>query len=101
MLIKVYTHAFPTVLHILENVTDVRIDKNIYPLGQMGSIESPSIGAVYTFDDVVDPPEQSQRPIGNCFIDFTRNGIRARLLVSNYAYVCNDDGRTIEKVSTQ
>lgn len=33
------------------------------------------------------------------FIDFTDNdGVRCRLRVTAYAYVCNDQGKTIEKV---
>lgn len=101
MIIKYYTHAFPTVMHILEDVTDIRIDKNIYPLGAIGSVQSPAPSSIYTFGDEHEgkPVLPNGSPSGNCFIDFTRNGIHSRLLVSNYAYVCNDDGKTIEKVS--
>lgn len=33
------------------------------------------------------------------FIDFTRNGLRNRLGIYRHAYICNDEGRTVEKVS--
>lgn len=101
MIIKYYTHAFPTVIHILENVTDIRIDKNIYPLGTIGSLQSSSPSSVYTFGDEFEgkPVLPVGEPVGNCFIDFTRNGVHSRLLVSNFAYVCNDEGKPIEKVS--
>lgn len=101
MLIKYYTHAFPTIMYIIEDVTDIRIDKNIHPLGQIGDIKSESPSSVVTFGEEFEgkPVLPSGQPIGNCFIDYTRHGIRNRLLVSNYAYVCNDEGKTIEKVS--
>lgn len=101
MLIKVYTHAFPTVLHILENVTDIRIDHNIRQLGSIG--DDVDGRSVYTFGDEFtrEYTKGEPKPAGNCTIDFLRDGVRSRLLVANFAYVCNDEGKTIEKVSTQ
>lgn len=32
------------------------------------------------------------------FIDYTRNGICYRAMVNTLAYICNDNGKTIEKV---
>ena len=33
------------------------------------------------------------------WVDFTRYGVRCRLVVTDRAYVCNDEGKTVEKVS--
>ncbi len=106
MIIKVYTNKFPTEMFILEDCSDIRIDTNIHKFGYVG-IDTPS--SVYSYDgegtdmancgrSIKSTPELS---VGTCHVDFTRKGVRSRLLVSNYAYVCNDQGKTIEKVSVR
>lgn len=88
-------------LQILENVTDVTVYANCYNAGEIGDPHADGVTTIYDTD-----PDRHKCGTTNMSsammtrrIDFTRNGIRCRLIVHNHAYVCNDEGRTVEKVS--
>ena len=85
MLIKYYTTDERTI--ILDNISDVHINSN------------PAFGdfaldpwVVYSFDE---PDDELLRP--NKVITFAKDG-PCVLYVFGTAYVCNDEGKTIEKV---
>jgi hypothetical protein len=90
-------------LQIIEDCTDVLVHATCFDLAYIGDIEKAGIRNV-----MANYPENFENGNrdrnGNSgiltrHIDFTRNGIRTRLVVTKYAYICNDDGRTVEKVS--
>jgi len=85
MLIKLYT--LENDIHIIEGVQDVTV-YNTAP-------ESPRECELFVFDDigkVVGNPAFPSR-----IIEYAKDGI-CQLLVFNKAYICNDDGKTLEKV---
>ena len=98
MIIKNYTSPgslTPALdLQIIENVTDVFVRAGCYSAanGAEGMGESGSPTTVYG-DERVDPNKFTRH------VDFSREGVRCRLIVTNHAYICNDRGQTIEKVS--
>lgn len=101
MLIKVYPKRGipPEEVYILEDCTNIRVDHNIHPYSHHGDLSD--ISSVYYFNNEGDVffSGTYEKPVGTCHIDFLRGGVKIRLLVSNYAYICNDQGKTIEKVS--
>lgn len=97
MLIKNYTLGLAGEIHITENVTDVVVHTNQYLGKNSGPTPGDTAGGprvpnswIYQ-DDVKD-----DQPVR--FIDYTKDGIRNRLYVTNFAYICSDDGKTIERV---
>lgn len=94
MLIKIYAKheimecvppSFEEKLHILDNVTDVTVHKGNF---------------VQPFNPVDRHTENYGAHSGQLvrIIDYTKNGENRRALIKDFAYVCNDQGRTIEKV---
>jgi len=88
MLIKYYSTSGDVI--IMDNVQDVRINPN------------PAFGdfaldpwQVFEFDNIEQNCAPPQRP--SKVITFAKDG-PCVLYVWNVAYVCNDDGKTIEKV---
>lgn len=98
MIIKNYALGIGGKLHITENVTEVVIHTTQYrgkstgPGDDSSGYNSPNTW-IYQ-DDVADEQHVA-------FIDFRKDGIRCRLYVTNFAYVCTDEGKTIEKVTVQ
>lgn len=80
-------------LFILDACEDVFIHAGLHARGHIGDIEKAGVTSVIPSDEV--HCENFCR-----HIDFTRYGVRTRLLVTNHAYICNDQGKTIEKVGT-
>lgn len=81
MIIKYYTTQGTTI--ILDNLTDVHIyDSRPLFEGEFNLFE---------FDRALDKDEKTK------FITYARDGA-CMLVVHATAYVCNDDGKTIEKV---
>lgn len=117
MIIKYYGYAFPQNLNIIEDVTDVLVHAGLHtatedniPVGP--NIDHAGIVNHYTYDlsNELFPgivaganlkADDAPRFLAAKFIDFTRNGIRCRLAVYGRAYVCNNDGKTIEKVDPE
>ncbi len=116
MIIKYYGYAFPQNLNIIEDVTDVLVHAGLHtaksdatPVGP--DVDHAGIKNHYILDTYVelfgDPrsggTNEPEAPefLAAKFIDFTRNGIRSRLAVYGRAYVCNNDGKTIEKVDPE
>lgn len=104
MLIKLYTCDFPGRIFIYDNVKDVIIHTNLYS----GADAGPGASVVATCNPH-DPTTwiEDGAPIAQAatvegynfkYVDFTRDGVRCRLKVGNYAYLCNDEGKTIEKI---
>lgn len=83
MLIKYYTTD--ATLIIIENVTDVAVPASL-------NAEDYSAYAEYCFDAV---SEDTGFPCK--YITYSKDGPCA-LMVYNIAYICNDEGKTIEKV---
>lgn len=113
MLIKYYGFAFPNNLNIIDSVTDILVHAGLetatpeaLPCGP--HVDHAGIKNTYLYDtdkELFGDPRSggTHEPVqpkflAAKFIDFTRNGLRCRLSVYGYAYVCNDEGRTIEKV---
>lgn len=81
-------------IQIIEDITDVLIYASVYSADKpMLGAEEAGVTSLYGGDN-----QTSNRL--NRHIDFTRNGVRSRLVVTDYAYICNDQGKTVEKVST-
>ncbi len=94
MLIKNYTLGMPAKVAITEKVTDVVVHLTVHKGNSTGDpcgVDSSPNTWVYQ-DNVADDQDVS-------FIDYTQDGVRCRLYVTNFAYVCNDEGKTIQKVS--
>ena len=79
-------------LQIIEDVTDVLVYAGCFNPSSIGDIGEAGVTTVYGSEN--QPANSLTR-----HIDFTRNGIRARLIVTDHAYICNDQGKTVEKVS--
>jgi len=93
MIIKAYelTNAPVDKIHIFDHVTDVIVDTNIHTSDFKG--EEYITSFIYTGENVTSDQER-------CHIDFKRDGISHRLIVFGHAYICSDEGKTIQKVST-
>lgn len=81
-------------LQIIEDVTDVLVYAGCFSAATIG--ENIGDGAGPT--SVYGTENQSLHNL-NRHIDFSRRGVRCRLIVTDHAYICNDEGRTVEKVS--
>jgi len=115
MIIKVYEDTIHQDIHIIDNVEDVVVHQYIRGIDTTGDIEGDltvkyiesSIHSSSNCDsrEVSSHPSKFNLKTGSIrgehcrHIDYTRNGVRTRLIVRNYAYICNDQGKTIEKVS--
>ena len=105
MLIKIYSIPKSTVdnserLHIIDNAQDVVVHQ--------GNWEPPSDLFIPIDGDqtIWGPyPVEVREDLYDCrpgetvrLIDYTKEGIRHRALINRLAYVCNDSGKTIERV---
>ncbi len=87
-------------LQIIENVTDVLVYARCYNADDIGDLTASGVTTVYGGPEISDAKcTQPSVPKLARHIDFTRNGVRSRLIVQHHAYICNDEGRTVEKVS--
>lgn len=95
-------------LQIIEDVTDVLVYAGLSEVGQIGNLEKAGVTTVYCSGDNNHENKTvigyGQGQVGGAprftrHIDFTRRGVRCRLIVTEHAYVCNDEGKTVEKVS--
>lgn len=101
MLIKYYTLA-PTdrpsgSLHIIEGVSSVSVPQEVFSSGERPQDVVHDSATCYRLDNF--GPEQQPNPFFKKIITFKENdGTYGYLEVFGKAYVCNDDGKTIEKV---
>ena len=97
MLIKVYSGSPAGKLNLIENCSDVVVDMNSYTPAQNGDqARGGALDPVFWLDFYDSESVDTQN---NKFIDFTdKNGVRTRLRVTAFAYICNNEGKTIEKV---
>lgn len=92
-------------LQIIEDVTDVIVYAPCFNAGEIGDIDSAGVTTVYDTNPDAGKCGVASSSTSPAYagltrrIDFTRKGVRSRLIVHDHAYVCNDEGRTIEKVS--
>lgn len=94
MIIKNYTLGMGGSVSIIEGVEDVTVHLNTFKGKNTGQVTPHTPNSWIYQDDVAD--DQDVR-----FIDFKKDGIYHRLYVTNFAYVCNDEGKTIETVKVQ
>jgi len=93
MLIKLYTSGLAKDLHIIENVSSPVVHEGQYFYSNNGPrLEYPNI-----LCEENEPPEDAQVK----YISYSKDGRWQRLAVLNYAYICNDEGRTVEKVAIE
>ncbi len=101
MLIKNYYAVNPLSpaldLQIIEDVTSI-IVYSVCHTG-IGDPTADNVSSVY--DNRASNECSATGPLPYCrHIDFTnKEGTRCRLIVTNHAYVCNDRGQTVEKVT--
>lgn len=95
MIIKAYTNNFPEEIYLIEGASDVVVHQNLFSGPQCGP-DRPII-TTFRYIDNASPDEPDTFKI----IDYTQNSIGTRLVIRNRAYVCNDEGKTIEKVSAK
>ena len=81
-------------LSILEDVTDVFVHAGCFNADSIGDMIGDGCGPTTFYGTDHQPINTFTR-----HIDFTRHGIKCRLVVTNHAYICNDRGQTVEKVS--
>ena len=92
MIIKYYTNEFPETLYILEDVSDIEAPTSLVTEHTPSEIhEAPVV--VHQYDRNYD--EKSFAKI----VFFKKDGALHQLNVFGTAYICNNDGKTIEKVS--
>lgn len=82
-------------LQIIEDVTDIYVHANCFSPQGIGPSNIPDGSGPTTYYGTEDHVVNSMTRL----IDFTRHGIRCRLVVTNHAYICNDRGQTVDKVS--
>lgn len=84
-------------LQIIEDVTGVLVHSGCF--NGIGDPTADGINSVY--DNRIPPNAAVTLPPSIVrHIDFTnKDGVRSRLIVTNHAYVCNDRGQTVEKVT--
>lgn len=91
MLIKLYTRGAVSHVHIIENVSRVNYSR---------SLELPDSKRIPTvMDQSFEHLDMSDEKY--VWLKFTDNvtGLLQGLRVYNYAYICSDDGKTVDKVS--
>lgn len=95
MLIKLYTRGAVEHLHIIEDITKVKITRSL----QHGILSNKS-----TKPDIADLSESYEHldmtGEGFVLIEYEKEGDPCAVRVYNKAYVCSDDGKTIEPVFT-
>ncbi len=111
MLIKVMTNR--NTQRIIQNVTDVEIhesgfqfvsDRELHDTLTKGPGVFRTTGlspsAVHTFDESIDNRSTGgPEGVRVRFVDYEKDGQWHRLAVECFAYICNDEGRTIAKVA--
>lgn len=82
-------------VNIIEKVTDVTVHMNPYAGAENGPrLEGPAMPTTWIEQSAPSNPNDYFY-----FVDYTdKNGVRSRLKVTAYAYICNDEGKTVEKV---
>lgn len=105
MLIKIYTeisNCTPSSeqLHIIENVKDVVIHQGNWdtPSWLNSPVASPHVPWGPEPRHLLIEPFHADSKDTVRVIDYTADGERKRALVKSLAYVCNDNGKTIERV---
>lgn len=94
MLIKAYAGSGS--VHIINDVKNVVVHMHQFVTPENGPrLEGPDMPTTWR-----DLPRLGERPDDKYrFIDYTdEDGVRTRLRIEAYAYICNNEGRTIEKV---
>ena len=89
MLIKLYARGATPHLHIIENVSQVQVDSRTTSRAvfTMGEEMTPTSYEHLEFDDE------------DCRLILCRHEDKNKgILVYNHAYICTDEGKTIEKV---
>lgn len=103
MIIKnyVYDTTSPSggVLHIIENVSKVKVYLSSY---QGLNANGPRFEGTDMPVSWIEHASPSSPDDVFYFIDFTdSDGVRHRLKVTSYAYICNDQGKTIDRVGVK
>lgn len=96
MLIKIYSR-FDNTLHIIDGVTDVSVKDGNVSYNPHRPID-PELSGKDLFLEVRAPDEDYETEYVTREITYAKDGI-CRLFICGVAYICNDDGKTIEKVS--
>lgn len=94
-------------LQIIENVNDIQISKGEYQIpDKVESFSDFNIGPQRDLIIAIPfeyfrTPKLGSSHINVRIVDYKKSGedFYRRLLVGNIAYICNDQGKTIEKVS--
>lgn len=100
MLLKIYARQSDIIgsaIHIIEDVKDVIVYEGTFILPDQN--QAPALPLGPSFDE---PTHQKVYAIsGNevRIIDYTKDNTRLRAVVP-FAYVCNENGKTIERVET-
>lgn len=87
-------------LQIIEDVTDIIVYAACFNADEIGDLQAANVTTVYGGPEIgtgkctstVQVPKIARR------IDFTRHGVRSRLIVMDHAFICSDEGKTIERV---
>lgn len=95
MLLKNYD-SVPGRIHYIENISDVVVHMSVYRSHETGpelSRAAPNSPVVFRNTEELDPDKNIK------FIDYTdSHGVRTRLSITAFAYLCNDRGQTVEKI---
>jgi len=85
---------------LIENCTDILVYAGSMSIGHIGNIEAAGVTSVYdrTAGKAIACDAQMNTHKLTRHIDFTRNGVRSRLIVTDEAYILNDNGKTVETV---
>lgn len=93
MLIKLYTSGLATDLHIIEGVSS--------PVVHHGQFNYSNNGPRLEYPNILCEENTPQDDAQVKYISYSKDGRWQRLAVLNYAYICNDEGRTVEKVAVE
>ena len=99
MLIKLYTLS--GVLYIIEEVLNVCTEPYLFHYNNSnGEFEGPQPQFATGGNPTHYEPCEGEPELFPCrIIDFMNNqGIRSRIIVANKAYICNNNGKTVEAV---
>lgn len=97
MIIKYYDYILSPVsdLFIIENVENVVVHGALFQSDDTGpDINQYQLHLFYDNDQLISNDKPSKK-----LITFRQNGVTCRLAVYGTAYICNNDGETIEKVA--
>ena len=98
MLIKLYvklSEGPTTEMHIIDNVSDVVCYDKVYS----GRHKGPHMDSEFLRPQVHMDYGKFKEERMFQYIDYNQHGVACRLLVDNMAYVCNNEGKTIEKIT--